>query len=145
MNTDEKKKRLVVLDTNCVVQILGQNSRYSKVWDAFIEKRFVWCISNEILLEYEEIIFQKVSPLMAHTFIQTFLLAKNVVQKDPVFHFLLITQDADDNKFVDCAIATGADYIVSEDTHFRILKDIPFPNVRIIRLNDFAKDLGLDL
>ena len=51
----------------------------------------------------------------------------------------------------DCAVLRpGAPLAVStdifaEDTHFRILKDIPFPNVRIIRLNDFAKDLGLDL
>jgi len=45
---------------------------------------------------------------------------------------------ADDNKFVDCAIVANADFIVSEDNHFNILKEIPFPHIRVIKLEDFA-------
>ena len=41
-------------------------------------------------------------------------------------------------KFVDCAIAANASFIVSEDTHFKILKNIPFPDVRVIRLAQFV-------
>jgi predicted nucleic acid-binding protein len=62
---------------------------------------------------------------------------------DPQYRFGLIEQDPDDNKFVDCAIIAGADYIVSEDAHFRILADIPFPSVAVIRLDEFIKDLDL--
>ena len=47
----------------------------------------------------------------------------------------------DDNKFVDCAIVAGADYIVSEDAHFRVLESIPFPNVSVKRLEEFIVDL----
>ena len=43
----------------------------------------------------------------------------------------------DDNKFVDCAIAANAQYIVSEDSHFKHLKNIPFPAVNVIRLREF--------
>ena len=43
---------------------------------------------------------------------------------DPHFRFGLIEQDPDDNKFVDCAIVAGAEYIVSEDAHFRVLETI---------------------
>lgn len=50
-------------------------------------------------------------------------------------------KDPDDNKFVDCAISAGADYIVSEDAHFRILETIPFPTVYVIRLDDFLKEM----
>ncbi len=53
------------------------------------------------------------------------------------FRFNLIETDKDDNKFVDCAIAANASFIVSEDSHFRILKDIPFPQVNVIRLSQF--------
>ena len=42
------------------------------------------------------------------------------------FHFHLIEQDKDDNKFVDCAIAANAKYIVSEDAHFKQLKNNHF-------------------
>ena len=52
-----------------------------------------------------------------------------------------ITADEDDNKFVDCAIAANAEYIVTEDHHFNELKNISFPSVAIINLKDFAKTL----
>lgn len=60
---------------------------------------------------------------------------------DPHYHFALITQDPDDNKFVDCAIVASADYLVSEDNHFNVLKDIPFPKVNVITLEQFQNDL----
>ena len=34
-----------------------------------------------------------------------------------------------------------ADHIVSEDAHFRVLKDILFPMVRVIGLKEFQRDL----
>ena len=40
-------------------------------------------------------------------------------------------------KFVDCAIAASADYIVTEDNHFNRLKSIPFPRTRILTLDEF--------
>ena len=60
---------------------------------------------------------------------------------DPHYHFDLITQNPDDNKFVDCAIVANADYLVSEDNHFNVLKDIPFPKVNGITLEQFQNDL----
>ena len=59
----------------------------------------------------------------------------------PHYRFHLITADQDDNKFVDCAIAANAEYIVTEDHHFNELKNISFPSVAIINLKDFAKTL----
>lgn len=51
-------------------------------------------------------------------------------------------QDPDDNKFVDCAIACNAKYLVSNDKHFRILKDIPFPKVELLTAQEFQKELS---
>ena len=62
---------------------------------------------------------------------------------DPHFRFGLIEQDPDDNKFVDCAIVAGAEYIVSEDAHFRVLETIPFPSVSVKRLEEFVRDLDI--
>jgi predicted nucleic acid-binding protein len=42
----------------------------------------------------------------------------NVVRVSPSFQFHIVTADPDDNKFTDCAIASGADYLVSDDHHF---------------------------
>ena len=72
---------------------------------------------------------EKVSSTFADNIVRAILRNPNVRLYDPQYHFHLITQDPDDNKFVDCAIIANADYIVSEDTHFNILKTIPFPSV----------------
>lgn len=135
-------KPLVVIDTNCLIQMLGRYSTYHSLWLSFLQEEFILCISNEILSEYEEILTQKVSPRVANLFLQVIARAANVIRKDPYFKFHLIEQDPDDNKFVDCAIVNGASYIVSEDAHFRILKNIPFPVVRVIHLEQFAQELN---
>lgn len=49
----------------------------------------------------------------------------------------MISQDPDDNKFVDCAIASNSDWIVTNDKHFHILKGIDFPRVNVISVEDF--------
>ena len=143
MKTEDDARRMVVVDTNCLLKMLGRHSVYRPLWDAFLKERFVWCVSNEIMSEYEEILTQKASARAAYLFVQAFMRSPNVLRKDPYFRFHLIEQDPDDNKFVDCAIVAGADYIVSEDAHFRVLSTIPFPKVNVILLDDFLKDLGL--
>lgn len=133
--------RLVVLDTNCLIQILGMHSKYRFLWSEFMSYRYTLCISNEILHEYEEILSQKASPLVADMFLKVLARSKNVIRKDPYFSFNLIASDVDDNKFVDCAIVCGADYIVSNDAHFNCLRNHPFPVVKVISLEDFAADM----
>ena len=48
-----------------------------------------------------------------------------------------LISDPDDNKFVDCYIASGAHYLISHDTHFSVLKSIMFPKVNIVKLEEF--------
>ena len=50
----------------------------------------------------------------------------------PYFKFNLIKEDPDDNKFVDCAVAGNAKFIVSEDSHYNILKTVDFPKVDVL-------------
>ena len=137
------KKRLVVLDTNCLIQILGIHSKYRFLWTKFMSFEYVLCISNEILHEYEEILSQKASPLVADMFMKVLARSRNVIRKDPYFRFNLIEKDKDDNKFVDCAIVCGADYIVSNDAHFNCLHNQPFPVVNVISFDEFAADMNV--
>ena len=133
--------RYVVLDTNCLLQSLSRRNKYYNVWESFLQEKYVLCVSNDILEEYEEIIASHVSPVAARIAIETILRANNVLRVDAQFRFGLIEADVDDNKFVDCAIVANADYIVTEDSHFNVLKTIPFPKVEIIRLQDFSREL----
>ena len=133
--------RYVVLDTNCLLQSLSRRNKYYNVWESFLQEKYVLCVSNDILEEYEEIIASHVSPVAARIAIETILRANNVLRVDAQFRFGLIEADVDDNKFVDCAIVANADYIVTEDSHFNVLKTIPFPKIEIIRIQDFSREL----
>ena len=127
--------RLIVLDTNCLVQMLSIHSPYRSAWQAFRDGKYILCVTNEILEEYQEIICRVANEAVAHNIVNAIARSPYTRFFTPHFRFRLIEQDPDDNKFVDCAIVSGADYIVSEDAHFRVLDTIPFPKVL---LKDFS-------
>lgn len=102
----------------------------------------ILCVSNEILAEYEEIIAQKTNTTVAENVINALVDSDYVVFVDPQFHLGLITADPDDNKFVDCAFAANATFIVSNDRHFDVLTTIAFPKINILRLQKFIKLLN---
>ena len=128
----------VVIDTNCILQILGAQSPYNYLFDKFLEEKFQLCVSTDILLEYEEILKQKASPAAADLFMKVISRSPNVIHKDPYYRLEIIQSDADDNKFSDCAFASQADIIVTNDTHFKDAKESPFPLFNILTLPDFA-------
>lgn len=134
--------RCIVLDTNCLLQSLSRRGKYYDVWEAFILGKYTLCVTTEILVEYEEIIASHMSPQAAKLAIEMILRANNVKRIDAQYRFGLITVDKDDNKFVDCAIVGNAEFIVSDDKHFNILKDIPFPHVEVKTLIEFQQELG---
>lgn len=84
----------------------------------------------------------KTTPEIASNVINAILMRPNVLKLDITFKFHLIESDPDDNKFVDCAIRANAQYIVTEDRHYDILKTIDFPKVDIIGIDDFINFLS---
>ena len=133
-----------VIDTNVFVSAYithHPDAATSVVVDNMFRGKIKPLYNDEILAEYEEIIGRHMSPLAAKITIEAILRANNTLRVDAQYRFNLIKSDVDDNKFVDCAIVSNADYIVTEDRHFDILKNIPFPKVEIKRLTDFCKEL----
>ncbi|MCR4848046.1 MAG: putative toxin-antitoxin system toxin component, PIN family [Bacteroidales bacterium] len=135
------KKIKIVLDTNCLLASISSKSENYRIWKGFQQGLFVLCVSNEILEEYEEIIAEKANAVVAGNIINAIVESEFVEFSDPQFRFELITSDKDDNKFIDCAIAANATYIVSEDKHFDVLKEISFPKLLVVRLKEFLEFL----
>ena len=48
----------------------------------------------------------------------------------------------DDDKFVDCAVAGNADYLVTDDRHYRRFKDVEFPKLRVVTARQFLDILA---
>jgi predicted nucleic acid-binding protein len=79
-------------------------------------------VSNPILLEYQEILRELHCKENCGRLLDFLIISPFVIPVDPTFRFNLISADPDDNKFVDCAIAANADYIVTSDHHYDILQ-----------------------
>lgn len=116
----------VVLDTNVLLISVPKKSPYCFVFDSLLLGKYELIINNDIISEYIEIIGEQSSPRIAENIIKTILTVENVVIQDVYFRWNLIDLDPDDNKFVDCAIASNAKYIVTEDMHFNAIKIFPF-------------------
>jgi predicted nucleic acid-binding protein len=67
------------------------------------------------------------------------LTSENVIFVSPTFRFQLPFADKDDEKFVDCAVCGNADFLITNDRHFNMLKDIEFPKLKIIKAKTFIE------
>jgi predicted nucleic acid-binding protein len=87
--------------------------------------------------EYEEKLIHFYKKQTASDILNFIFYSLSTLLVTPYFQWNFITTDSDDNKFVDCAISANADYIVSNDKHFNILKKIAFPKVNVINIEQF--------
>ena len=133
----------IVLDTNCLIQSIPRQSRYRTVWDSLVRGEHVLCVSTEILEEYVEILQRLTDYETAELIVKTIVNSPFVELITPYYHFEMIKADPDDNKFVDCAIAAGARYVVTNDHHYDVLRQTPFPYVDVVALDDFAAMIQL--
>ena len=127
----------VVLDTNVVLRAVSRKSRFSVLFDELLDQSYKLSISTEILLEYEEKIQFFYGEETAQDFLNFLVVLPNVEKIEPFFQLRLIEADLDDNKFVDCAFASNAHYVVTDDKHFNILRTIDFPRIPVISADEF--------
>ena len=133
--------RYIVLDTNCLLQALPSKSPYHKIWTDVLDGKISLCVNTDILEEYEEVIARKSTPEIAQNIVEAIANLSTTTFQNTYVHFELLSADSDDNKFVDCAVASDAEYIVTNDKHFNPLKEIPWPKVEIIKITEFIKQL----
>ena len=129
----------IVLDTNVLIVSFSRKSSYYWIWEGLLKKQYTLCMTTDILLEYEEIIAQQTNSIIATAVLDAITDLPNLVYVTKYVFWQLIKEDADDNKFVDCA---NARYIVTEDKHFNILKTIDFPKVDILQIKQFQELLN---
>ncbi|MCL4483052.1 MAG: putative toxin-antitoxin system toxin component, PIN family [Bacteroidetes bacterium] len=129
----------VILDSNVLLVSLPKLSKYRIIFDEFLSNKLTLIISNEVITEYYEVISRFTNELVASNVSELLLVRPNVEKFDIYYNWSLITEDFDDNKFVDLAISSNSDYIVTNDKHFKILEEIEFPNVKVISLDDFLE------
>ena len=131
----------LVLDTNSLIQCVSRRSRYHDLWLSFIDGRNNICVTTEILNEYVEILQRETTENFASLVLEVILNNPHTLFINTFYKFNLITADPDDNKFIDCAVAAQAKYIVSEDHHYDVLRHVEFPQVDIIGIDEALKTI----
>jgi uncharacterized protein len=98
-------------------------------------------ITTDILEEYSEVIGGFYSTNLANNVLEMLVNKPNAIRISPHYFWYLIQSDPDDNKYVDCAIACNADFIITHDGHFKVLDEINFPKVERITIEGFKNYL----
>lgn len=63
----------------------------------------------------------------------------DVVFKHIYYKWEVITADPDDNKFFDISVSCNADYLVTNDNHFNVVKNLEFPKVNVCNIETFLE------
>jgi putative PIN family toxin of toxin-antitoxin system len=132
----------IVLDTNCLLRSVPPKSEYHSILTALQQGIYTLCYSNEILTEYEELLMRFYSNPLTYNLLNFIINSTHTQQINLHYKWNLIAADNDDNKFVDCALNAGADFIVTNDKHFNILNKIEFPPIKVIDIDVFNEIIG---
>lgn len=130
----------IVLDTNCLLVIVPKQSKFRSLFDSILSGKLKLIITTEILLEYEEQLSIFYSPQYANLIINAICNLPQTIEVNPIyFNWLLIQNDNDDNKFIDAYISGQAEYLITNDKHFKEISKIEFPKIRCTKLLDFME------
>jgi hypothetical protein len=120
----------VVLDTHIFISSFfgGMRKRIIELWKS---GQIILCLSDEILEEYLLVLsrfwfdWPDIEPV-----VNLFKEGKHILRVVPKEKIIMIRKDKEDNKFLECAVAGGAIYIISADQHLLRLKK--YRDVQII-------------
>ena len=126
----------VVVDTNVFISsFFGGNPR--KIIDHWKSGKITLCLSKPIIDEYIEVLrrlelqnekeIDELLSLFAHGF--------NVVftAKTPELH--IVEKDPDENRFIECAVALKAKFVISGDKALKAIQD--YMNIKIVSPREF--------
>ena len=134
----------VVLDTNVLVSAMfwyGDSDRIIRLAE---EKKVEIILSKAILEEFSRVLgYKDIQDKVKDKNLEVRNSFQKIVELatiiDPEEKVDIIKYDPDDNKFLECAKAGNADYIISKDKHLLNLK--MFENIQIITPKEFLEKM----
>lgn len=104
------------MDFTLLKKVLSQE--YSRI----INKQATVYMSKEILLEISKVLtYPKIKKILEGSEIDAKqiirIIVENTTMVDTKIDVKLIDEDPQDNKILECALAAGADYVVTGDSH----------------------------
>lgn len=134
------KRVKIVVDTNVYISALGWNGNERKLINQCIDGKYEYYISRQIYNELRRVMDY---PKFAFTdsqkeeFISALLDSIEFINVDESIQ--IVNDDPDDNKFLECAIAAEADFIITGDPHLQELKH--YQKIKIFNAHDFLEKM----
>ena len=144
LRQENNSKIKVVIDTNVVISApLGKDTKPARIFELLILEKIDNYTSKEILDEVKRVFESpKISSLISEEkkdfIIHNFKAFSNAIR--PEIRLDVIKEDKADNKFLECALAAKASYIISGDKHLLRLRK--FQDVSIVSPKEFLGILG---
>lgn len=134
----------IVLDTNTLVSALGWSGPPQRLLDACMKGRLSLFVSPAILDELVAVLARpKLALLAGHPDLP--LVLSWLYHPDrlviPAREYKVVRQDPDDDKVIACAVAAGAEAIISGDSHLRRLGE--FRGIMILRPREACERWGV--
>jgi putative PIN family toxin of toxin-antitoxin system len=128
----------IVFDTNVLISAtLWDNSVAQKVLFRCLRENIQIFSSQEIIEEYKEILardFDYEEQEMGEILERVFQFVNIVIPSRKVE---AVKDDSDDNKIIECALESNAEYILSYDKHLLKLKE--YRGIKIVRPEEFLR------
>ena len=122
----------VVFDTNVLIS--------ATLWDNSVAQKFLFkCIKENVQIFSSQEIIEEYKEILARDFDYKEQEIGEILER--VLHFItlvipsmkidIVKEDIDDNKIIECALESKAEYIISYDKHLLKLKE--FQGIKIVR------------
>lgn len=134
----------VVFDTNVLISVLLFGGEIDKIYDLITDGRCIPCFTASTLAEFKEVVGRdKFKNALQRRGYGPDDVVK-IVQNEGLFSFEqkispVIHQDPEDDKFLACALASQASFIVSGDRH--LLELGAYENILIITPREFLRKI----
>jgi putative PIN family toxin of toxin-antitoxin system len=137
------KKVKVVFDTNVWISIFMKkilNDEFSQA-----KQELTVYISKDIILEISKaLLYPKIAEILRKASVNEKEILRAIQTNStivkPKLKLHIIDEDVEDNKILECALASGADIIVSGDKH--LLKLGNFKKIRILAPREFFDNIN---
>ena len=130
----------VVLDTNVLVSAaISSQGNPALIFEMLILGTIHNSTTPEIITEFEEVlqrphIAKRLPPAKKDFILNMFKDISEIIIPDSKFQE--VQEDPDDDKFLECAVSAGADFIISGDDHLLKIKE--FRGIKILNPAEFV-------
>ncbi len=127
----------VVLDTNVFLSAVFFGGPPGPILQAWRDGRMEIVLSPEILAEYQEAgeeLAKRHPDVELQPILQILAMRAEIVLPAPLGESVCV--DPDDDKFLECAVASAAPFVVSGDKHLLNVRE--YRGVRVVRPREFV-------